>query len=238
MALILGIGGAIVGVIVSVPIIIAICRSSWDGPLRESLTPLYIALALPCLHACADFCQRRSHRLFNLLGVDLYKLAQPKKMPPLSLRQMRKFLALLFSLGLLLSAAPSANAHAQQNLASAYLYPADVSSFPTISAFLDVFDSNGIFASGLKPEAVSVIEDGQPLPVNALNEIAVPCGLSLPSTRAIIGRVIRPLIFRFQRVSNIGAMGASRPWLPDDYSLVSQAGPVINHASAAGTWWA
>ena len=88
---------------------------------------------------------------------------------------MRKFLALLFSLSLLLGAASPVRA--QQNLALANLYPVDVSSFPRISGFLDVFDANGIFVTGLKPEAVSIVEDGQPLPVDTLNEIAVPLQL-------------------------------------------------------------
>jgi hypothetical protein len=151
---------------------------------------------------------------------------------------MRKFLALLFSLSLLVSGAPALRAYAQdQNRAFAELYPADISSFPTVSAFLDVFDSNGIFASGLKPEAVSVIEDGQPLPVDSLNEIAVPLQLVIAVNQGepLAVRDSTTNFSRFQRVSQVLAQWAqSRPAdLPDDFSLVSQAGPVINHASAA-----
>ena len=150
---------------------------------------------------------------------------------------MRKFLALLFSLSLLLSAVPPLRAHAQQNRASAKLYPADISAFPTISAFLDVFDSNGIFASGLKPEAVSVIEDGQPLPVDSLNEVAVPLQLVVAVNQGtpLDVRDSATNFSRFQHISQaLGQWAQSRPAdLPDDYSLVSQAGPVINHASAA-----
>jgi hypothetical protein len=152
---------------------------------------------------------------------------------------MRKFLALLFSLSLFLSTAPIAHANvfAQQNLASAELYPADVTSFPTVSAFLDVFDSRGIFASGLKPEAVSVIEDGQPLPVNALNEVAVPLQLVVAVNQGepLDTRDPSTNFSRFQRISEVLVQWAqSRPTdLPDDFSLVSQAGPVINHANAA-----
>ena len=150
---------------------------------------------------------------------------------------MRKFLALLFSLSLLLGAVPSPKAHAQQNRAYAELYPADISTFPTISAFLDVFDSNGIFASGLKPEAVSVIEDGQSLPVDSLNEVAVPLQLvvAVNQGQPLDVRDSATNFSRFQHISQALAQWAqSRPAdLPDDYSLVSQAGPVINHASAA-----
>jgi len=150
---------------------------------------------------------------------------------------MRKYFALLFSLSLLLNTVPALRAHAQQNLASAILYPADFSAFPTISAFLDVFDSSGIFVSGLKPEAVSAIEDGQPFPVDTLNEIAVPLQLVIAVNQGapLDIRDQTTNFSRFQRVSQILAQWAQgRPAdLPDDLSLVSQAGPVINHAGAA-----
>jgi len=147
---------------------------------------------------------------------------------------MRKFPALLFSLSLLLGAVSPA--HAQQKSAVAELYPVDVSTFPTVSGFLDVFDSNGIFATGLKPEVVSVIEDGQTLPVDTLNEIAVPLQLAIAVNQGQPLDVRDPStnFSRFQRISQVLVQWAqSRPAdLPDDYSLVSQAGPVINHASA------
>ena len=147
---------------------------------------------------------------------------------------MRKILALFLGLSFLFGAA--SNAHAQQNLAAANLYPADLSSFPTVSSFLDVFDSNGIFVSGLKPEAVTVIEDNQPIPVNALNEIAVPLQLVIAVNQGEqLDARDSTGASRFQRTAQVLAQWVqSRPAdLPDDYSLVSQAGPVINHAGAA-----
>jgi len=148
---------------------------------------------------------------------------------------MRKFLVLLLSLSLLLGVVTSVRA--QQNPAFAELYPADISAFPKVSAFLDVFDTKGIFASGLKPEAVSVIEDGQPFPVDSLNEIAVPLQLVIAVNQGqpLDVRDATTNFSRFQHISQALAQWAqSRPAdLPDDYSLVSQAGPVINHASAA-----
>ncbi len=147
---------------------------------------------------------------------------------------MRKFLALLFSLSLVFSAVSKASA--QQNLASADLYPADISAFPVVTALLDVFDSQKFFASGLKSEAVSVIEDGAQLPVDSLTEMAIPLQLVVAVNQGT------PLdardangISRFQRVGQVIAQWAqSRPAdLPDDFSLVSQAGAVINHSSAA-----
>jgi hypothetical protein len=148
---------------------------------------------------------------------------------------MRKFSALLFCLSLLLGAVSPVLA--QENSASAELYPVDVSTFPTVTTFLDVFNSNGIFATGLKPEAVSAIEDGQQLPVDSLNEIAVPLQLVVAVNQGLPLDVRDPStnFSRFQRVAQVLVQWAqSRPTdLPDDYSLVSQGGPVINHATAA-----
>ena len=147
---------------------------------------------------------------------------------------MRKFLVLILSLSLLLGAVPGV--HAQQALASADLHPADVSAFPKISALLNVFDAQRFFVSGLKPGAVSVIENGQPYPVDSLNEMEIPLQLVIAVNQGT------PLdarnangISRFQRVAQVLVQWAqSRPAnLPDDFSLVSQAGPVISHASAA-----
>jgi hypothetical protein len=146
---------------------------------------------------------------------------------------MRKFIALFFSFSLLFSAVPYVHAQ-DQSRAFAELYPADISAFPNVSAFLDVFDSNGIFASGLKPEAVSVIEDGQTFPVDSLNEVAVPLQLVIAVNQGepLAVRDAATNFSRFQRISQVLVQWAqSRPAdLPDDYSLVSQAGPVINHA--------
>ena len=148
---------------------------------------------------------------------------------------MRKLSVLLFCLSLLFGAV--APARAQENLASALLYPVDVSTFPKINTFLDVFDSNGIFATGLKPESVSVVEDSRTLPVDSLNEIAVPLQLVVAVNQGQSLDVRDPStnFSRFQRISEVLVQWAqSRPAdLPDDYSLVSQAGPVIAHASAS-----
>ncbi|MBK8782964.1 MAG: FHA domain-containing protein [Anaerolineales bacterium] len=145
---------------------------------------------------------------------------------------MRNFFALLLSLSLLLSAVPSVQA--QESSASAILYNAEASAFPVISAFVDVIDAQKIFASGLKPEAVTVIENGVPLPSDSLNEIAIPLQLVVAVNQgAPLDARNANGLSRFQRVMQIIAQWAQgRPAdLPDDLSLVSQAGPVINHAN-------
>lgn len=148
---------------------------------------------------------------------------------------MRKYLLLFLSLSLSLGAVSNVRAR-QTNLASADLYTADTAAFPSISAPLDVFDSNGIFVSGLKPETVAVIENGQPLPVDSLTEMSIPLQLVVAVNQGTPLDARNPSgISRFQRVAQVLAQWAqSRPEnLHDDYSLVSQAGPVINHAPAA-----
>jgi len=147
---------------------------------------------------------------------------------------MRKLVSVLFGLSLLFCAADSV--HAQQaSLASATVYSVDYSTFPTSSALVDVFNAQGIFASGLSPEAVTVIEDGQLIPVDSLIELAVPLQLVVAVNQGL------PLdardstgLSRFQRVSQVLMQWAQSrpPDLPDDFSLVSQAGPIINHATA------
>jgi hypothetical protein len=147
---------------------------------------------------------------------------------------MHKFSILFLCLSLLLATVPSARA--QQAYPGATLYPADTSSFPTISAFLDVFDAQRIFASGLAPEAVTVIENGRPLPVDGLTEIAVPMQIVVAVNQGLALDARNANGFsRFQRVAQVIAQWAqSRPSdLPDDLSLVSQAGSVVNHVNAA-----
>jgi hypothetical protein len=148
---------------------------------------------------------------------------------------MRKSLSLLFCLSLLLGAVSSVRAQGQ-DLSYANLYVLDYSGFPAVTGLADVFDAQGIFASGLPPEAVTVLEDGAPYPLDSLNEISVPMQLAIAVNQGKeLGTRDNNGFSRFQRVAQVLAQWAqSRPAdLPDDYSLVSQAGPVLNHASAA-----
>ena len=146
---------------------------------------------------------------------------------------MRKLFALLFVLSLLPASLVSAQ---EQSLAYAELFPAEISTFPEISARMDAFDARGIFASGLKPEAVTVYEDSMLLPVDSLTEMIVPLQLVVAVNQApqLDVRDSNNLS-RFQRAAQILVQWIqSRPTdIPDDYSLISQAGPVINHANAA-----
>jgi len=143
-----------------------------------------------------------------------------------------KLLGFLVVLSLLL-APISARA---QSRAKADLYTPDISAYPAISALLDVYDANGIFATGLKPEVVTVIEDGKPIPAAELTEMAVPLQLvvAINPGPAMDARDKLGLSKYERFVQVLGGWAQTRPAdLPDDISLVSISGPVINHASAA-----
>src|SRR5688572_7639468 len=150
------------------------------------------------------------------------------------LRRMRKTFSLILSFIFLLSL--FTNVNAQQSTAAVTLYNVEASAFPTVTGFVDVFDAQKNFASGLTPEAVTVTENGQTLTVDSFTEMEIPLQLTVAVNQGL------PLdaqdangISRFQRVAQVITQWAqSRPAdLPDDLSLVSQAGPVINHANAA-----
>ena len=55
-----------------------------------------------------------------------------------------------------------------QEAARTEIIKVDPGSFPTIIALLDVYDSQGKFLSGLDAANVTVLENGQPLPLSEL----------------------------------------------------------------------
>ncbi|MGE5251030.1 MAG: FHA domain-containing protein [Bacteroidota bacterium] len=146
---------------------------------------------------------------------------------------MRRLLILLLALSLF--SGPPGGVRAQGQ-ASAYLYPPDALTFPSVSALVDVFDASGIFATGLKPEAFMVVEDGQPHKPDEVIEQALPAQIVLainpgPALDVRDGQGIS----RFQRLSQVldGWAQTLSTSTPDDLSLVSISGPVISHANAA-----
>lgn len=147
---------------------------------------------------------------------------------------MRRLFLTLLSISLLFGAVIVPAQAQGQITASVTLYNVDASTFPVITGFVDVTDSTGIFASGLKPEAVTVLENGQPLPADGFTEMAIPLQLAVAFNQGdALDAQNANGISRFQRVSQVIQQWAQSrpPDLPDDLSLVSQAGPVINHAS-------
>jgi hypothetical protein len=86
MALILGIGGAIVGVIVAMPIILAFIPVLMSiGTLRQSLTPLYISLACCVVYmpVLIFFNGVLTAYIQSAWALTYMKLAQPKEDAPI-----------------------------------------------------------------------------------------------------------------------------------------------------------
>ncbi len=145
---------------------------------------------------------------------------------------MRKLAFAILSLILLVGWGLPVRAQGQ---AVADLYPVDASAFPVMSSFLDVFDASGRFISGLKPADVTMLEDGQPLPVQELTEMVVAAQIVVavnPGPALGIHNVQGAPRFQ-QIVQSLNAWGQKLPAdTPDDLSLVTIAGPIIAHASA------
>ncbi|MFH1183877.1 MAG: hypothetical protein V1755_02415, partial [Chloroflexota bacterium] len=161
---------------------------------------------------------------------------------------MRKALILVVALGLFLGWSMPGSCPAfpvldnfvllrarAQAEARAVLYPADAATFPAISTFMDVFDASGRFVSGILPEQVTVLEDGQPLPVSSLAEMVVPLQLSVAINPGPALAVRDKLgTERYKGIVDVlGAWAQALPAdTPDDMSLVTLSGPIISHASA------
>ncbi|HEY2980817.1 MAG TPA: FHA domain-containing protein [Anaerolineales bacterium] len=146
---------------------------------------------------------------------------------------MRRLFVSLLGLSLIFGFSGPAHAQVQARID---LFPPDAAAFPSISALMDVFDSRGVFASGLAPESVTVFEDGQPRPVAALDEMFVPAQITLAfNTGPGLDARDAQGLSRFQRVIQVlGGWAQTRPADPwDDLSLVSLAGPLISHAPPA-----
>ena len=147
---------------------------------------------------------------------------------------MRRIFAFLLSISLL--ALPSAFARAQTaSQGYAEIAAINVEKFPKVDALVDVYDATGKFVTGLKPGELTITEDGQPRPVDALTEsdAAVQLVVAInpgPALAVRDGNAIQ----RFTKiVESLGQWISSQPGeARDDLSLVSLSGSLITHASA------
>jgi len=144
---------------------------------------------------------------------------------------MRRILVVLFGLSLFMGWGIPARAQGQ---AEVVLYPADVSGFPNVAAFMDVFDGSGVFVGGLKPADVKVIEDGRPLQVATLSELAIPIQVVVAvNPGPALGLRDTTGASRFEWVAQaLSTWAQARPaGQDDDLSLVTLAGAIITHAN-------
>lgn len=145
---------------------------------------------------------------------------------------MRRILS--FFLGLSLLAGTTSFARAQTT-AYAELSGVDPQGFPRITALLDAFAANGDFMAGLDPSKVTVVENGQPRPVDELIQSSVPAQIVVGiNPGPPLGVRDGTGVARFSRVVDaLGAWVNSQPSdSKDDLSLVSLSGSLISHAAA------
>jgi hypothetical protein len=123
-----------------------------------------------------------------------------------------------------------------QTAAYAEIGVPDATDFPKITTVLDVYDASGQFVNGLKPADVSMLEDGNPRPVQELTEFPVGAQIVVginpgPALEVRDGQGIT----RYQRIQQtLGAWSQSlKPEAGDDLSLVTFAGPIIAHTNPA-----
>ena len=146
---------------------------------------------------------------------------------------MRRILSFLLSLSLLAATLTYARAQAE---AYAEITAIEARTFPEVSALVDIFGANGEFLANLEPSDITIYEDGQPRPVEALAQSSVPVQIVVAinpgpplAVRDATG------IDRFSRlVETLGAWANAQPDdSQDDLSLVSLSGSLISHARPA-----
>ena len=151
---------------------------------------------------------------------------------------MRKFLAVFLSIYLLFVGLISAHAQSQ-SMTRLSLYSLQTGSFPTITAGLDVFNSAGGLVTGLKPDAITLLEDDQPRPLNMLEEVqtGVEFALALDPGPAFAYRDANA-VTRYDKVAQVlKDWAATHPdTLGDDLSLIPTYGSLTTHLASTAAF--
>ncbi len=123
-----------------------------------------------------------------------------------------------------------------QEAARAEIIKIDAGDFPTMHGMLDVYDADGKFASALDAANLTLLEDGNPLPLTSLVEeevgaqivVAINPGPPM-DTRDSLGTSRYDQIVEALRI-----WAEARPVAPtDEMSLITTAGPILVNASAS-----
>ena len=149
---------------------------------------------------------------------------------------MRKFLAVFLSVYLLFAGLNPVRAQSSAQLS---LYALQTASFPAMTAGLDVFDATGNFFTGLSPEAVTLLEDNQPRPLNSLEELqpGAEFALALDPGPTFVYRDANA-VTRFDKVVQaVKEWAAAHPdSLDDDLSLLPTGGTPATHLATTAAF--
>ncbi len=126
-----------------------------------------------------------------------------------------------------------------QSTAHISLYALQTGNFPTITAGLDVFDSAGNVVTGLKPDAITLLEDNQPRPLKTFDEVpvGVQFALALDPSPAFAYRDANA-VTRYDKIVQILKAWAANhsDTLGDDLSLVPTYGTVYTHMATTAAF--
>lgn len=138
---------------------------------------------------------------------------------------------LLLLLLVICLALPGALAHAQSQAFAAIVSP-DFSKFPTMTTLLDVFDENGQFLSGLAPANVNILENGQEISSDSLQELDLPVSVVVAiNSSPTLGMRDSFGISRYDTIAGVISNWAEARAADgkDDISLVWNGGIVASH---------
>ena len=149
---------------------------------------------------------------------------------------MRKVFIIFLSVFLLFAGLNPARA---QSSARLNLYDFQTDAFPAMSAGLDVFDSAGNFVTGLSPDAITLLEDEKPRPVDKLEETqpGVQFALALDPGPAFAYRDASA-VTRYDKIYKVlQEWAATHPdSLADDLSLVPTSGTLSAHLATTAAF--
>ena len=149
---------------------------------------------------------------------------------------MRKFLTVFLSVYLLFAGLSPARA---QTSARLNLYALQTGDFPAMTAGLDVFDSAGNVVTGLTPDAITLLEDNQPRPLNTLEEVqeGVEFALALDPGPTFASRDSNA-VTRYDKVIKVLMdWAATHPdTLGDDLSLIPTYGSLSAHMATTAAF--
>jgi hypothetical protein len=152
--------------------------------------------------------------------------------------KMRKLLAILIG-GCLLFAGRHSAAAQGGNTPRASLFDLQTGNFPAITAGLDVFDSAGNVIAGLKPEAITLLEDDQPLALDSLEEIqeGVVFALALDPSAPFAYRDANAVTRLDKIIQAVQSWAAGHPDASgDDLSLVPTYGTLSAHMATTAAF--
>lgn len=151
---------------------------------------------------------------------------------------MRKVILIFVAVGLFFAGLITARAQSQST-ARITLYSLQTTDFPVMTAGLDVFDSAGNLVTGLAPEAVTLLEDNQPHPLNTLEELpaGVQFALALDPGPAFAFRDANA-VSRYDKVEKVLLDWAAThsDSMGDDLSLSPTEGTLSTHLTTSAAF--